>query len=282
MKRRPMARIAFHTRVAAYVVAAFVQPMVRQYGRAVAIASILWASYAWYLARELDRTGMALYAGVAFLFVVRWLAFRETAKLPARYYDAFARSDADELAALSKVFRLFHPDRGERAAHERMRFGEEMIVRKRWLDARQALAGIDLGYFPSYSRAVILNNLAYVTARSGDPAGALAIVDRACAEGEKAPREKMAPVMPTLRGTRGIALMLSGKHDEALPLLEDGANEGSARSRNERAYWLGRTYRLLGRHDEARAAFARAVEIQGPCVDDARAALAEISAPYRD
>jgi tetratricopeptide (TPR) repeat protein len=275
-----MARIAPHTRVAAYVSAFFTQRTVRVYARPVALASVLWASYCWFRDGELDGTGIALYVGTAALVVVRWLAFHETRKLTARYHDAFDRGDADELAALSQLFRLFH-DEDERATHMRMRLGEEMIVRKRWLEAHQALAGVNLGIFPRSSRAVILNNLAYVTARMGDPNAALEIVQKAHAEADKAPKEKMAPVMPSLRGTHGIALTLAGRHDEALPLLESAANAGSTRSRNERTYWLGCVYRALGRIDEARASFARAIEMGGPCTDEARVALAAMSSPFR-
>src|SRR5690606_38636862 len=91
---------------------------------------------------------------------------------------------------------------------------------------------------------------------------------------------KMVTALPSLRGTHGIALFLAGRHEEALPLLELGAEEGTARSRNERLYWLGRVYRDLGRDDDARASFTRAVELGGPCAEEARAELAA-GTPFR-
>lgn len=273
-------RIALRTRLAAYVVAFFVRPTVRWYEKPVAIATMLWTAWVWQRDGSIDRTTAAACAAVLVLALVRRLAYYETSKLPARYHDAFARSDADELAALSRVFRLFHPDRDERVAYERMRFGEEMIVRKRWAQAHGALAAVDLDYFPAHSRAVILNNLAYVMARNGRPNEALDVVARAFAEADKAPDARMVKALPSLRGTHGIALTLAGRHDEALELLELAVEEGTARTRNERLYWLGRTYRLLGRDEDARAAFARAVELGGPCTDEARAALAD-GTPFR-
>lgn len=214
------ASIALHTRLAAYVVAFFVRPMVRTYERPVAIATILWAGWVWTERGSLDGATAIAFFVVFGLWGVRKLAYREADKLPQRYYDAFARGDADGLAALNRLFRLFHPDGDERAAHENMRLGEEMIVRKRWAEAENALARVKLDVFPAHSRAVVLNNLAYVTARNGNPTKAIEIVERAFAEGDKAPGAKMIPSLPSLRGTHGIALFLAGRPEEALPLLD--------------------------------------------------------------
>ena len=277
------ARIAFRKRAAAYVVAFFVRPVIHRYARPVAMATLLWSGWVWNQYGRLDeRTTIACLA-VFVLWAAQKLAFRETRDLPQRYYDAFARGDADELAALGKLFRLFHPDEDERAAHENMRLGEEMIIRKRWAEAQAALAKVDLDQFVSSSRAVILNNLAYATARSGNPEEALAIIERAYAEADKSPNERMVKALPSLRGTQGIALTLAGRHEEALPLLALGVEDGSARSRSERWYWLGRVHRTLGREDDARDAFAKAIELggeSGPCAEEAKAALAE-GTPFR-
>lgn len=178
-------RIALRTRLAAWIVAFFVRPTVRTYDKPLALATVLWTVWVWNHRRELD-TGLTIACVAAMvLFVVRMLAFLETDRLPQRYHDAFARSDADELAALNQIFRLFHADPEERAAHERMRLGEEMIVRKRWAEARAALEKVDLAHFPAHSRAVVLNNLAYVTARSGNAESALAIIERAYVESDQ-------------------------------------------------------------------------------------------------
>lgn len=275
-----MATIAKRTHVAAWVVAFFVRPRVRQYEKPIAMATLLWTLWVWHSTGRPDPNHLAICAGIAFLALVRRLAYSEANKLPERYYAAFARSDAEEMAALSKLFRLFHPDGEERKASELTRLGEEMIVRKRWADAHAALAQVDLRLFPSHSRAVVLNNLAYVTARNGDPTKALEIIEKAYAEGDKSPGEKMIKALPSLRGTHGIALFLAGRYEEALPLLELGAEEGTDRSRNERLYWFGRVLRMLGRDDEARVAFAKAIDLGGPCTDEARTELAE-GTPFR-
>jgi Flp pilus assembly protein TadD len=155
-----------------------------------------------------------------------------------------------------------------------------MIVRKRWAEAHAALSQVDLRLFPAHSRAVVLNNLAYVTARNGDPEKALEIISQAFAEADKAAGAKMVQALPSLRGTHGIALTLAGRHEEALPLLQLGAHEGTDRSRNERLYWLGKVYRMLGRDDDARVAFAMAIELGGPCTEEAKTALAD-GTPFR-
>ena len=92
------ARIALHTRLAAYVVAFFVRPMVRTYERPVAIATVLWAGWMWSQRRSLDDATTIAFLVVFALWGARKLAYREADKLPQRYYDAFARGDADELA----------------------------------------------------------------------------------------------------------------------------------------------------------------------------------------
>jgi tetratricopeptide (TPR) repeat protein len=272
--------IALRTRIAAHVVAFFARPLVRQYERPVAGATILWAGYVWNWRGSLD-TATAIACGVVvLLWAARKLAYRETRDLPTRYYDAFTRGDADELAALRSVFLLYHPDADERAAYENMWIGEEMIVRKGWAEGQAALEKVDLSHFTASSRATILNNLAYVTARNGDPTRALEIIERAFEHGDQSPNEKMVETLPTLHGTKGMALTLAGRHEEALPLLELGVEGGSPRSRNERLYWLGRVHRILGQEDEAQNAFGRAIELGGPCTDDARTALAEAT-PFR-
>src|SRR5690349_14359971 len=104
------AKIALRTRVAAYVVAFFVRPMVDRYARPVAMATVLWSGWVWNQHGRLDGPMMVACVAIFLLWAARKLAFRETRDLPQRYYDAFARGDADELAALGKLFRLFHPD----------------------------------------------------------------------------------------------------------------------------------------------------------------------------
>ena len=90
----------------------------------------------------------------------------------------------------------------------------------------------------------------------------------------------MIHALPSLRGTHGIALTLAGRHEEAVPLLEAGVEHGTERSRNERLYWLGRAYRFLGREDDARDAFMKAIALTGPCTDEAKAALSDAT-PFR-
>lgn len=273
-------RIALRTRVAAHVVAFFVRPMVRTYERPVAMATLLWAGWVWSQKNTLDRETAAALGAVVILWVARKLAYREANRLPQRYYDAFARGDADEVAALSPLFGLFQADPDERAAYTNMRLGEEMILRKRWAEARAAPAKVDLAHFEKDSQAVILNNLAYTTARNGDPTEAIVLIERAYATADKSPGNKMVRALPSMRATHGIALHLAGRHEEALPLLEVSVDDGSNRVRNERLYWLGRIYRMLGREDDARVAFARAIELGGACTEEARQAIADAT-PFR-
>lgn len=229
-----------------------------------------------------DATAIAGWIVLVSWLLVRRAAFREVAALPARYLDAFANSDADALADLHRVSGLFYDDPRVADANWRCRVGEEMLVRKRWPEARAALADVDHDVLPLESRALALNNLAYATARCGDAETAVTLAERALALAERLDTEAMRSRISSLRGTLGIALTLANRHEDALPILEEVAEEDAMdRLRNERLYWLGRVYRAVGRQDDATAAWTRAAGIAGPCADDARSALAA-RMPFRD
>lgn len=218
---------------------------------------------------------LVAWPALAAWIVVRRAALRETRKLPARYADAFARSDADALAEVRRLYGYLYADSVVADAIMHALAGTELLVRKQWGDARDELAKVERRVLPKEVDVISLNNLAYATARAGDAARGVILVESALEQARHVETDAMKRSLPSLHGTHGIALHLAGRHEDALPILEEVAQaDGIDRLRNERLYWLGCAYRAVGRDDDAHAAFSRAADIEGPCRDDARAELA--------
>ena len=210
--------------------------------------------------------------------IVAWAARRENAALTALYTEAFERSDADSLAEVGALIaRLWSSE-----ARRSIALADELIVRHRWDEARNTLLGVEVNGLPPIMVAMVLNNLAYTTARAGDPMEGVNLAERASAAIE-ACHTASASQRSACRGTMAIALTLSGEHRRALPLLLEIVDEPDIeRVRGERLYWLAVNHRALGQPDEAALAFARSASMASPLVDDARLALAERAPPYRD
>jgi serine/threonine-protein kinase len=107
---------------------------------------------------------------------------------------------------------------------------------------------------PSY--AIGLNNLASLREQAGDDAGALAMFEEVLRNAQAAQGED--PRLPTYRQNLGRSLMLNGRLDAALPLLQTPI-EGSSDARDlnleraRRLAHLAEWMRRSGRFDEAQA-----------------------------
>jgi tetratricopeptide (TPR) repeat protein len=217
----------------------------------------------------------AVLATIAAVVVWKWLIRRAQAScrtLIADYQAAFARGDADEVERLGLLFaRLDHPFTDASIA---LRRGEHLLVRRKWTDAKNAFSEVSPAQLPAHARAALLNNLAYAMARLGEVDAAVH-AERALAAAKEAKIDEASA-----RSTLGAALVVAGRHAEALPLLEAKPEAEIDRSRNDRMYWLGCAYRALGRKNEAHEAFAIAASLDGWCTEEARAALAD-EAPFR-
>lgn len=226
-----------------------------------------------------DLRAIAAWIGLGIWLLFLRAAYREVGRLPTHYYQAFVRSDADALATLGKLWlQLYDHDEWVAESLLNVLLGDELLARKQWALGRDALAKVNPKALNGAYGIVLRNNLAYATARSGDPATAIPMAESALAEAKET---DASAIVPSVKGTLGIALTLDGRHEEALPLLEEAVRAGGeARSQNERLYWLGHAYRALGRSDDAVDAFTRSASFDGPSTEDARAALAERT-PFR-
>jgi tetratricopeptide (TPR) repeat protein len=225
---------------------------------------------------------------VGTLFVVPGLMFVSSAlkharrvRLLARYKEAFDRGDAEEALRLRAMVRAGLPDTALTRESENVGLGEMCLLNERWAEGRDLLAKVDRSILPAKSRPGVLSNLAYGTAQAGEPERAIALVHQALEEaaqqGSSYPQEKL----PYLRGTHGVALCLAGHHEDAVSWLEPLlAIEHPPRARSTRAYYLGQSYRALGRFAEAANAYDVAAKGSGPFADRARAALRNLN-PHR-
>jgi tetratricopeptide (TPR) repeat protein len=198
------------------------------------------------------------------------------ADLNARYREAFERGDVATAEQLSARMRDMSDVSPASREMEKVGRGERLILMERWAEARDVLASIDRAVLPLMNRPGILNNLAYATALAGDPERAIEWILQAQEEAEAIgadyPREKLQ----FMRGTQAIALSLADKHEEAIAILEPLiAIEKPVRARSTRAYFLGRSYRAIGRTADAARAFELAAGGEGPFVEAAKGALGD-------
>jgi tetratricopeptide (TPR) repeat protein len=152
-----------------------------------------------------------------------------------------------------------------------------LLGRERYRDGLAVLAGIDVAQLGESARAAWLNNRAYALARSGgDGAQALADIEQAIA---------LRPDLSGFRHTRGLALLATGRVDEAIRELDAvwlkrGSEETSPLLESERCYDLGLAWRRKGERDYAADYFDRARRAAPDSVWASRA-LAELQPPDR-
>jgi hypothetical protein len=255
---RMFRRISKRGIVASYVVASLLAVLVARFGGRAAAPFVAMGA--------LSCTGAA-----AWLFYVFW-------QLLARHDQAVNRWDLDELARLRKLFNGVGPpvsvlDRNMRLVGD----GEELLMREKYADARQAFESIDRAALPAISRPGILSLLAYATAVDGDPARGVTLARDAIAEAEAQggayPREKM----PYLLARCGIALSLAGEHELALEVLTDAVVGGLAEAWLSVALWYSsRSFLARGEPAYAREQAEWAAELRGPFAERARAELGRV------
>jgi tetratricopeptide (TPR) repeat protein len=195
----------------------------------------------------------------------------------AKYEEAFARGDVAQAEQFSARMRALAG--GDSPAHQEMEKvgqGERLLLMERWAEARDVLATIDRSELPLLNRPGVLNNLAYATAQAGDPERAIELILNAMKEAEAIGADYPPDRLPFMRGTHAIALCLADKHEEAIAILETILPiEKPVRARSTRAYFLGRSYRALGRFPDAARVFKLAADGDGPFAKRAAEALAE-------
>jgi tetratricopeptide (TPR) repeat protein len=197
---------------------------------AAAIGAISAGSSLW-------RGRGGLLAGLA--VVVVWLTGRVV--LPRLAHRDFARGDFRRARLLYGVLAHVRLDPTARVA-ARVSRAACQVGREDWPRALGELRGEGADGLPESVRAAHLNNHAYVLARSGAPAEALALIDEAIA---------LRPDLPGFRHTRGIALVGAGRLDEGIRELDEVWRRGDERApavllEAERCYDLGLAWEKKG------------------------------------
>jgi tetratricopeptide (TPR) repeat protein len=223
----------------------------------------------------LPEIGFFVAAGVVPMwFVTRWLARWELGRLPMYQADAHARGDADALAEVRRIWTSLGAKGPRAEALAKLLEGEELALREKWTEARDAFVAVDLSALPAAHGINVKNWIAYATAQAGDPLRALGIIDEAIATASEADR-------PPLEQTRARVLVLLGRPGDALSFLEASVKEAvHDRALNQRFYWLGLANEGLGNDDAARQAFERAAALDGPFKEKASKALIS-KTPFR-
>jgi tetratricopeptide (TPR) repeat protein len=241
----------------------------------VALASVIGTGA--YLAIGANAAFVAMVTALPAWLIARALAEKELARLPDYQAEAHARGDADALAAVRRIWTSLGAKGARSDALAKMLEGEELALREKWKEARDAFSAVDVAALPAAYALNVKNWVAYATAQAGDPLRALEIIDAAIASiaaSDGASR-------PHLETTRARVLVLLGRPADALPFLEEAAKETvHDRALNQRLYWLGVANDGLGNDDAARQAYERAAALEGPCREKARKALASRT-PFR-
>jgi tetratricopeptide (TPR) repeat protein len=149
-----------------------------------------------------------------------------------------------------------------RHAMEQLRLQESsiLVLERRHAEAAALLASLDRTLLPKHFLPVLLNNLAWSVALSGEPGRGVELARESMKASEHVGHAaSLHDVRGSQLGTLGAALTLAGKPEEGAPLLEQAlARGGSSYSQSARAFYLGEALRALGRADDATAAYERA------------------------
>ena len=167
----------------------------------------------------------------------------------------------------------------------RMREATTFLLEGRFAEAARLYESIDRARLAPAHVPWLLNNLAWAHVRSGNGPRAVEIargsLDASAALPNDAP---LGDLRACQLGTLGAALSLTGELDDAVSLLEQAlARGGSPRQQAARELYLGEALHKLDRHDEARAAWKRAVDAapDDDLAKHAREKLDHAPPPYR-
>jgi hypothetical protein len=151
---------------------------------------------------------------------------------------------------------------------------QQLVAEERWIDVRVLLESLHerIADIHVAARVFLENDLAWAKLMTGDVKGGLALATTVC---ESAPPGIGAD---WFLFTRAVGILLDGRAEEALPLLERAAAVPTDPRRHAcRYFYLGEALLALGR-TEAFAAYrkAREAEPSGPYAEraDARRAAA--------
>jgi tetratricopeptide (TPR) repeat protein len=180
----------------------------------------------------------------------------------------------DMLAQLQEA----HPNDPAMLENLRSRQGTLLSLEGKHAEAAALYGSIDRSLIEPRNVPIFLNNFAWALALSGDPGRAVPLARESIEVADAITPPLSAAVRPSQMGTLGAALALSGKAEEAIPLLEDAlASGGSPRDQSARSFFYGEALRGAGRTDDAIAAYRRA-EKESPTSSFAKTAVERLRA----
>jgi len=173
-----------------------------------------------------------------------------------RFRMALAHEDIPtaqrEFSELVDFFRL--------RARERMKANgiNILMLEERYQEALTGLQALNIKRVGKKASPVITNQMAWCTMQLGEPAKAIALTQPVLQQLESMGPEYSSSAHLVL----GTANFLSGNAAEAVPHLEQAyASANASPSRKATAaFYLGETYSVLGKPEEAHLAYQRAVE----------------------
>jgi predicted Zn-dependent protease len=219
-------------------------------------------------------TFFAILGAVPAWFVIKKLVGWELGRLPEYQAEAHATGDADALAEVRRIWKTLGGKGARADALAKMLEGEELALREKWEEARDAFLAVDRTVLPAVYALNVKNWIAYTTAQAGEALRALGIIDEAIAAADDTSR-------PHLEQTRARVLVLLGRPSDAIEFLEESVKEDvHDRALNQRYYWLALANEGLGNDDAARQAFEKAASLEGPFREKASRALTA-KTPFR-
>lgn len=192
--------------------------------------------------------------------------------LPRMAHRAFEQGRHDRASLLYTLVRVTVVDAETRGAID-VSLAGCLLARGDWDGALTRLARIDLQRLGVAARAALWNNRAYASARGkGDGAAALRDIDEAV---------RLRPDVAGYRHTRGLALLVLGRFDDAIGELEAvwqrvAGDDEEPLLEAERCYDLGVAWLRKGEREYARDYFLRARTV-APASPWATRAAAELS-----
>lgn len=196
------------------------------------------------------------------------------AEATALHRAAVARGDAVVAQRFAEAMRVLSADVPPNEHMEDRGDGLRVVETARWEEARDALASLDRARLPLVERPGALAVLAHLNAMAGDAKRATALVLSALKEvdamGVDYPTEKLF----FLEGTHAFALLLDGKAEDVIGILEPlVASDSTDRVRAGHAYFLATAYLALGREDDAKPFFEITAADANPFAGRAKQAL---------
>jgi tetratricopeptide (TPR) repeat protein len=213
-----------------------------------------------------SELALALVAAAAVALIFGWwpLGRRWLGRACARSAAAIerARDEGDDDAAITRWYEdveelgRFYKGRIDRFVQAQRAFF--LARQERWTEALGQWRSLDRARLAPAQRVLLDNGVAWCLALTGATGEAVELARAAVAAEADADAKSRA----YLHGTLGAALVLDGRHAEALAPLERALAAGGPRwAQAVRGYYLGCALSALGRVDEARAAWQRAADV---------------------